>query len=155
LEKPPGVVLIDFKQGLGYGFRYPACMVDNLNVKAILMNDRVETLFSPEKLGKRWQRPAEPKPSDSADLPGQVTAKGLEEAFTTVSKAVVNVVKGERRKKVVAAMLGELQDGMAAVCRGDGKSPVQDEEVLAMIMKIQKLEDMLEAYLGAQGDLRQ
>ncbi|MCG8615497.1 MAG: hypothetical protein MI802_04725 [Desulfobacterales bacterium] len=119
------------------------------------MNDRVENLFSPERLEKRWQRPSKSKSSEGADWQTRMAATGAQTAFNTLSKDILKVVKGERRKKVIAAMLEALETGLAGVYQNDGESPVQDEDILAIIMEIQKLEDMLEAFLGAQGDLRQ
>lgn len=130
-----------------YGFRV------NPNLKAIPMNDKVENLFSPEKLEKRWQRPSRQGGGADDQWQARMATASVLDAFTTLSESIRDSAKGERRQKVISAMLTEIRAGLEEVYGRDAEASGRESEVFAIITGIQKVEDLLEAYLGDQGDL--
>ncbi|WP_035240870.1 hypothetical protein [Desulfobacter vibrioformis] len=117
------------------------------------MDNRLETLFSPERLEKRWAGPIDQKDQPATQWHVRMETASVPDALSSLSGEILTAVKAGHRQQVLSAMLAKIRVAAQAVFRPDRDPPVQDDEVFALVNEIQQLEDMVEAYLSAQGDL--
>lgn len=117
------------------------------------MNDRLERLFAPEALKKRWETKPGRKAPSAAHWKTQMESTPLGDALSGVSRDILSCIKGEKRQKVLSAMLESIRLRLDELASPDREDPPQDAEVFAVIGEIQQMEDLIEAYLGDQGEL--
>ena len=131
-------------------------MVTNLSVtlrKAAKrrMNNRLDNLFSPEKLRKRWEKKPESEAQSEAEWKEKMENRPVRDEFTRISKEILASCRGEKRQQVMAQLLRNIQTDLDRL--DAEKATGQETDVFSVIDRIQQLEDLLAAYLADQREL--
>ena len=108
------------------------------------MNERLETLFSPERLRKKWEEKAPPRTAEIKKVKLKTT-KDIELIFKKVHHEILKQYHGEK-KEVLEIMLSEIKKNMDEVTAGDRNDKNHAKQSLALIDQIHQLEDLLDAF---------
>lgn len=111
------------------------------------MSQELDSLFSPEKLNKRWTRQGEPDRNEEAGWKEALEATPVLEALSRISTRIMTVCGTEKQRKVMGVMLSEIRSDLAGMDARDSEDPPGADEVFALIGKIQQMEDLLTAYM--------
>lgn len=110
------------------------------------MNDRLDQIFSVERLNQRWQK--------KADTREQASPAHAPEAETDVMKLYSNVrndiltwCKLPDRERILTLMLDNIKTQLDAVASPDGQDSPPEEFLPGIIEQIQDVESVVEAYL--------
>ncbi len=117
------------------------------------MNNRLENLFSPDRLNKRWEKKTTSGRPSIAQWKAQMEKTPIQDELSMLSKEILTWVKGEKRQKVLTMMLDEINKKMESLNQSSRDDVPQDAEVFQLIDQIQQMEDLIEAYLGDQREL--
>jgi hypothetical protein len=117
------------------------------------MNDRLENLFSPDKLKKRWEKKSTSGRPSIAQWKARMEKTPIQDELSGVSKEILSAVKGEKRQKVLTMLLDDIKKKMERLDSSKQEDISQEAEIFALIDQIQQMEDLIEAYLGDQRDL--
>ncbi len=117
------------------------------------MNDRLESLFSPDKLKKRWENKSASGRPSIAPWKARMEKTPIQDELSGVAKEILSAVKGEKRQKVLTMMLDDIKMKMDALDSSKQEDISQETEIFQLIDQIQQMEDLVEAYLGDQREL--
>lgn len=117
------------------------------------MNDRLDNLFSPEKLKKRWSTPKPQAKPSPAQWKARMAQASIPEELDRISGQIRSFVRGETRQAVLEKMLGQVRSDLEVLVAGRKEGPVAEADVFAVIDRIQQMEELLEAFLADQGDI--
>ncbi len=117
------------------------------------MNDRLENLFSPDKLKKRWEKKTASGQPSIAQWKALMEKTPIQDELSGISKVILTSVKGEKRQKVLTMMLDDIKKKTETLDLSNRDDNPQETEIFMLIGQIQQMEDLIEAYLGDQREL--
>jgi hypothetical protein len=108
------------------------------------MNERLEKLFSPEKLREKWKTKPASKAAKS-QTSGLKKISDVKDVFNRVSSLILNKYEDDKRN-VLKILLDNIEkdlDEFVATCRENNQSA---EAGFAVLEQIHQLEDLIEAF---------
>lgn len=108
------------------------------------MNERVETLFSPERLRKKWEDRVPHRTVEIKKVKLK-TSNDIELVFKKIHHDILKKYHGEK-KEVLEIMLAEIKKNMDGFAAGDRNDKKHAEQGFAVIDQIHQLEDLLDAF---------
>ncbi|MCG8637866.1 MAG: hypothetical protein MI863_28835 [Desulfobacterales bacterium] len=77
----------------------------------------------------------------------------VQDELSGIAGEILDTVKGEKRQKVLTMLLDDIKAKMEDLDSAKQEDISQEAEVFQLIGQIQQMEDLIEAYLGDQGEL--
>ena len=108
------------------------------------MNERLETLFSPERLRKRWENKEHPQALEIKNVKLKTT-NDIEPVFKMIHDEILKEYDGEK-KEVLEIMLADIKKGIDRFAAGNHNEGNHAGEGFAVIDQIHQLEDLLDAF---------